>query len=273
MECFRRRRIGAIALLAVLTTVASAQEATTSSGGSGSQATTSATGEGAHSVYKSQVFVVKHRRPRSLVEVLQPLRSGTSGTDISPSDEFGTISVRDFPENIATIGEAIKRLDVAEPARADVDLHLHVLLASQNGPSVDLPPEIKNAIGQLQNTLSFKSFTLLAPIVQRTREGSDGFAGTGEVSDVQIARSGSADVGHYFVAYSYGTKGVSQSTDSSGTTRLDLEHFVFELTGQLGKARIESNLSLRDGEQVVVGTAMLRNGQALVLVLSAKGVK
>src|SRR4051794_2787771 len=63
---------------------------------------------------KSQIFEVRHRDPAALVAVLRPLGSGFAGATVAYSNEFRTLSVRDWPENIATIGEAIKRLDVAE---------------------------------------------------------------------------------------------------------------------------------------------------------------
>ena len=67
--------------------------------------------------FKSKVFEVKYRDPNSLANVVSRLGSGFKGAAISASSEFRTITVRDFPENLATIEEAIKRLDTpAAPA-------------------------------------------------------------------------------------------------------------------------------------------------------------
>ena len=214
-----------------------------------------------HREFKNQVFDVKHRDPAQLATAVKALGSGFRGATVSASRDFNTITVRDFPENIATICAAISRLDVAEQQRADVELHLHVLLASPDGTSSELPAEIRNAVAQLQNTLNYRAFTMLTPIVQRTREGFDGTLSSGAVElgppDRTIRQN-----------YRYGIRSLGKSADG----RVELNGFDFGTDGHLGEARIQSNLSLREGEQVVVGTASLR-GKALVLVLSAKTIK
>lgn len=214
-----------------------------------------------HREFKNQIFDVKHRDPAQLATVVKALGSGFRGATVSASRDFNTITVRDFPENIATIGAAVARLDVAEPQRADVELHLHVLLASPDGASSELPAEIRNAVTQLENTLNYRAFTMLTPIVQRTREGFDGTLSTGAVEfgppDRTIRQN-----------YRYGIRSLGKTADG----RVELNGFDFTTDGHLGEARIQSNLSLREGEQVVVGTASLR-GKALVLVLSARTIK
>src|SRR6266404_9485291 len=80
--------------------------------------------------FKGKVFDVKHREPRVLMDAVRPLGSGFKGATISWSDEFKTLTVRDFPENIASIEEALKRLDTPQPAQPDVELRMNVLIAS-----------------------------------------------------------------------------------------------------------------------------------------------
>src|SRR4029450_9105191 len=58
--------------------------------------------------FKGQIFDIKNRDPRELAQILKPLGSGFRVTIMQPNNEYKTITVRDFPENIATIGEAIK---------------------------------------------------------------------------------------------------------------------------------------------------------------------
>ena len=60
--------------------------------------------------FKNRVFEIKHRDPSSLVPVLRPLASGFKGATMAASSEYRTLSVRDFPENLATIEEAILAL-------------------------------------------------------------------------------------------------------------------------------------------------------------------
>src|SRR5438552_10761793 len=80
--------------------------------------------------FKSKVFEVKYRDAESLRRVLLTLGSGFKGASISPSSEFKTLTVRDFPENIAAIEEALKRLDTPAAPRPNIELHMHVLIAS-----------------------------------------------------------------------------------------------------------------------------------------------
>src|SRR5262245_34587554 len=86
--------------------------------------------------FKRQIFHIKHRDPHELVRIPQPLGSGFKGAIMQPNGEYSTITVRDFPENIATIAEAIKRLDVPlspkppRPAFPDIEVYAHILIAS-----------------------------------------------------------------------------------------------------------------------------------------------
>src|SRR5262245_24186161 len=66
--------------------------------------------------FKNKMFQLKHREPNTLRDVLKLLGSGYKGATISVNQEFKTITVRDFPENLAIIEEAINRLDIPQPA-------------------------------------------------------------------------------------------------------------------------------------------------------------
>src|SRR6266852_2581348 len=124
-----------------------------------------------NSGFKNRVFEVHNRMPEDLVPVIKLLTSGFKGAQLAASNEFRTITVRDFPENIAAIDEAIKRLDTPEAKRPDIELRMHVLLASNQGGTLSqYPADLKDAIKELQTTLNYKDYSLLTSIVQRTRE-------------------------------------------------------------------------------------------------------
>src|SRR6266550_2008146 len=100
-----------------------------------------------NSGFKNRVFEVQNRTPEDLVPVIKLLTSGFKGAQLSASNEFRTITVRDFPENIAAIDEAIKRLDTTEAARPDIELRMHVLLASNQGGTLsEYPADLKDVI-------------------------------------------------------------------------------------------------------------------------------
>src|SRR5713226_888903 len=229
-----------------------------------------------NSGFKNRVFEVHNRMPDDLVPVIRLLTSGFKGAELAASNEFRTITVRDFPENIAAIEEAIKRLDTPEVTRPDIELRMHVLLASnKEGASNQYPADLKDVVTELQKTLSFKEYTLLTSIVQRTRESR------GTRSSYVDGR-GSAEVGwpdssvpggtvKRISNYQYYANSVAL-TPSSGAAEIQLGEFTFSLSVPGTEARIHSDVRMRDGEKVVVGTAGFSD-KALILVMTARVLK
>jgi hypothetical protein len=222
--------------------------------------------------FKGKVFDIKHRDPRSLIDALQALGSGFKGATIRYSNEFKTITVRDFPENIAAIEEALKRLDTPQSPQSDIELRMHVLIASNvEGVTSQIPQDINDVVKQLQTTLNYKSYTNVATILQRIKNGSQFIQGQG-VAEVaaailQAERAQNAN-------YKYDIRSIALTADSTGGTVAQLENISFSITGSnvIGGGNIQTSLSVRGGEKVVVGTATLGN-KGLILVLSARVVK
>ena len=219
--------------------------------------------------FKSKVFDVKYRDPGSLANVLSRLTSGFKGAAISSSAEFKTITVRDFPENLATIEEAIKRLDTPAAARPDIELHMHVLLASNTGGSgVEVPAELKDVLAELRSTLNYKNYELAASVVQRLTETPRGLQGSG-TAEVPSANSGMANLG---MPYEYYIGAVTLVQNATGSPSVQIGEFSFSALTDKDHAKVTTALNLRDGEKVVVGTATIRS-RALVVVLTMKLVK
>ena len=225
--------------------------------------------------FKNRVFDVKNRMPEDLVPVIRLLTSGFKGAQLAASNEFRTITVRDFPENIAAIDEAIKRLDTPEVARPSIELRMHVLLASNSGAtSNQFPPELKDVMAELQTTLTYKDYALVTSIVQRTRD-SRGYRtgylegrGTAEVSWPTQA----GGVEKKISTYQFGANTVALTSTPAGAMEIQLGDFNFMLAGPGADAKIHSDVRIRDGEKVVVGTAGF-NDKALILVMTAKVLK
>lgn len=226
--------------------------------------------------FKGKVLEVKHRDPRSLVTLLSPLGSGFKGAELKPNSEFKTITVRDFPENIATIEEALKRLDVPMPTKAaeapkpDVEVYGYILIASQGDAAAsEYPKAIEDVIKQLQSNLTFKNYRLLTSIVQRTRIGGNiSSAGFAVFPDQTLAAN-----------YEFYIQGVGLENEMGSASPLIFNTLELRFNGQNsaqgqnpGNARLQTGLRLKDGEKVVVGTASLRD-KALILVLTTKVLK
>lgn len=222
--------------------------------------------------YRNRVFEIRHRDPESLLQVLGPLRSGSGGTTISASREFRTISLRDFPENIAAIEEALRRLDVPETTRPDIELRIHVLFASNTeGTSNDAPAELRDVIRQLQTTLNYRSYYLATSFIQRTREGAR-VNGNGSLEISRLLGTDASSPNASLI-YSYDIRSLSLApAAASQPPTVQLEQFSFQANGNIGTARIATSTGVRDGERVVIGTASLRD-KALILVLTARVIR
>jgi len=219
--------------------------------------------------FKSRVFEVKYRDPNSLASVISRLMSGFRGAAISSNAEFRTITVRDFPENLATIDEALKRLDTPADPRPNIELHMHVLIASNGaGASGEMPAELKDVITELRRTLNYKNYELTASVVQRLTETSTVLQGAG-TAEVPGISSPSTNNG---MPYEYYIRSVTLVPNVSGSPSVQIADFNFSAVAERDRARVQTALNIRDGEKVVVGTATIRN-RALVVVLTAKLIK
>ena len=226
--------------------------------------------------FKNRVFEVHNRTPEDLIPVLRLLTSGFKGAQVSASNEFRTIIVRDFPENIASIEEALKRLDTPEAPRSDIDLRMHVLIASQDeSPADQFPPELRDVVKQLQSTLSYKGYRLIATVINRVKDGRR-INGQG-IPDVSAfaAKVEGREIG---ATYNYNIGPVTITTGAGGASSIQLEDLRFSLKTNAftPSSYLDTNVStsatLRDAERVVVGTATLKD-KGLILIVTAKVIK
>lgn len=216
--------------------------------------------------FKSKVFTISNRDVGNLVNVVRPLLSGFKGSAISGNSEFKTITVRDFPENIAGIEEALKRLDTPGAPRSNIELHMHILVASNNGAATEqLPAELKDVVTQLRATLTYKNYELAASVVQRLTETPRGLRGSG-IAQISSGQPGAPNLG---VPYEYTISSVSLAQNPAGAATIQIGEFLFLTVSEKERAQVQTALNLRDGEKVVVGTATIRD-RALIVVLTAK---
>jgi hypothetical protein len=231
--------------------------------------------------FKGQIFEIKHRRPQEIIRAITPLGSGFKGATVTYNDETQTISVRDFPENIAAIEEAIKRLDTPQSARVEssVELSIQVLLTRTDAPPnlipTPPPPYLNDVIKQMQNTFAFKDYQLVATIVQRAKTHSrlqGGYAVFGKGNALWIEsykrEDGGLDSQQGKADYEYRASGIEVSSNSSDGGKIQIDNFFF----RFGAAEVQTDLEVRDGEKLVVGTASWGN-KAMILVLTAKVLK
>jgi len=229
--------------------------------------------------FQNRVFEVKNRDPQSLVNVLSLLGSGFKGAVMWPNREFRTITVRDFPENIAVIEEAIRRFDQPEPARPGIEFRVQFLLASNDEAAAgQLPAELNEVARQLQSTLGYKSFSLMGSQVLRSKEGS-GLTHNKGVADLRL--SPNTEAGRLPATYAYHVREVRIEARSGASPRVLADEFNFQMRVPVPQGPekysfqeigFQSPILIREGERVVVGTAGIAD-KSVVVVLSATTVK
>jgi len=218
--------------------------------------------------FASRVFEVKHRDPGDIASVVRPLGSGYRGAAVTYNRDFKTITVRDFPENIAAIEAALKRLDVPEASKPDVELRLWVLVASNGETSGGrFPDELKEAVAALKGTLTYKSYSLAGSFVQRVRDGARGIHGEG-VTDLGTSVNGKAS---RQMQLEYHINSLSLEPAGTGPSTVRLDGFSMSLVGG-GRAQLKTDATLREGEKVVLGTSTVQD-RALVVVVSGRIVR
>ena len=230
--------------------------------------------------FKTKIIEVKYRNPDALYQVLRNLGSGVKGSLVSPNSDFKTLTVRDYPENIATMEEAVKRLDTPEAARPDIELHVHILVAwnvAKGGN--EYPAELNDVIKQLQGTLAYKSYSLMASAIQRAKE-SGRVSGNSGVAESKLFNvdvpAGSP------IFYEYNLDSISVQPAAGGQSQVQVGNFGFNMRvplnvgGDSGHPAIQyqnvgfrTPVSVREGERVVVGTTTMGD-KGLIVVLSAR---
>lgn len=228
---------------------------------------------------KNRVFQIKYRDPEGLVNVLRLLASA-AGT-MSYNNEFKTITVRDFPENIATIGEAINRLDTPLPASPSIEFHVHILIATTTAAATttQFPSELNDVIKQLQNTLSYKNYYVMTSDVLRTKTGGQQGVNNKGVADFKLNTESAAR--NSPIIYEYKAQPVTINTGEAGASVAQIGTFSFEMRipievnpGQIQYEPVgfRTPVSVREGEKVVVGTTTMQD-KAVIVVITARTLR
>ena len=230
-------------------------------------------------MFQNRVYEVRNRDPQSLLRVLAPLGSGFRGAVMSANSDFRTITVRDFPENLAVVEEAIRRFDQPEAVRPGIEFRVHLLVASnEEAPPGRLPAELADVARQLQSSLGYKSFSLMGSQVLRSKEGP-GITHNKGIANLKAPGDTPASKNPVF--YSYNIRGLRIETPPAAPGRIQVEDFNLQMSIPLSlgddktvyqDVGFQSPVSLREGERVVVGTTSIAD-KSVVVVLSATTVR
>ena len=222
--------------------------------------------------FRNKVFMIANRPPNDIASAIKLLGSGFLGAGLSVNSELRTITARDFPENLAAMEDAIKRLDkpAAEP---NVELKVSVLIGSKTPlQSAAVPDDLAPVVKQLQSTLTYTHFGLMTASVHRTKP-STGLEGSGVAEPTLLGMTAVQDRP---VLYSFAVRNIA--IDMTGDrARIDIGKFQFSMRVpidlgnnglQYQPVGFETPVSIRENEKVVIGTTTMGE-KALIVVVTA----
>jgi hypothetical protein len=219
--------------------------------------------------FKGKIFDVHNRNPHDLADAIRLLGSGFKGATLVVSTELHTITVRDFPENIAVMEEALKRLDHAV-STPDITLNIAVLIGSKTplAGAGAVPDDLAPVVKQLQSALRYSNYGLLTSTMHRTKPGS-GIDNSG-VAEPALVGMTAHEGQPIFYSYAF-------SQISLGEQSINVEKFIFSMRVpvEVGNGGVQyqnvgfnTPVSIRQNEKVVIGTTTMGD-KALIVVVTA----
>lgn len=202
---------------------------------------------------QQRVFMLKYADARSISSVLEIF-----GYGIKANPDLHVVAVSAPPDAMAAVEDAIKRLDVPAAAPKDIDLVVYLMMASPQ-PSADggLPPDLQPIADEVKKIFAYKSFRLLDSILLRTQPGN------------RATASGTIPTGDPETKYHFEVQPASVTEDPEGRL-VRLNNLNLSMSGGNNQAEIRTEITVREGQRVVVGKSNMGTGGSLILVVTAK---
>ncbi len=223
--------------------------------------------------FRNKVFAIQNRDARTIAASVKLLGSGFKGADLSVNQELRTITVRDFPENLAAMEDAIKRLDQPAAPVPDMQLRISVLIGSKTPlPNASIPEELAPVVKQLETTLRYAHYGLMTTTVHRTKVGT-GIEGSGVAEPTLLGVKAEQSRP---IFYTYQLRGITLNTPADRAS-IAIDNFAFSMRVPLdvGNGSIqyqsvgfETPVAVKEGEKVVIGTTTMFD-KALIVVVTA----
>lgn len=215
-----------------------------------------------------RIFVLKYADPIALADVLRVF-----GATVVANTGLHAVAVAStFPDVIASVDDAINRLDVPGSAPQNIELTAYYIIggtiASPLGSA--LPKDLDPAAGELSKTSAYKNYRLLDALTIRMRTGQGaataGTAGTVGAGSPQIAtdfqiRAATLSTDSASVRIDRLAAGVKMPVAAGGN-----QYSVSDLT-------FDADLDVKPNQLVIAGRTGMNKDQALFLVLTARVVK
>jgi hypothetical protein len=224
--------------------------------------------------YRSKVFEVHNHDARDIASSVKLLGSGFKGSALSVNNDMHTITVRDFPENVAAIEGAIARLDQPMANAPDIEMKISVLIGSKTAlpGAATVPDDLAPVVKQLESTLRYAHYGLMTATVQRTKPGN-GVNGSGVAEPTLLGmtvREGQP------ILYTYRLRRITAAGGEKPSIDIDNFEFSMRVPIALGGTNgmqyqsvgFETPVSIHQNEKVVIGTTTMGD-KALIVVVTA----
>jgi len=204
--------------------------------------------------FKQRIFQLKYADVRDLANVLTVF-----GYGVQPNRDLHVLAVSAPAEAMAAIEDAVKRLDVPTASPKDIELTVYLVVASEAAGGENLPPDLQPVAVELKKIFAYKGFRLLDSILLRTQAGNRAVA-NGVIRQPNEGKT----------PYSFTVQPTAVNDDPKGRLiRLDNLKLNLRVPGG-DDAGILTEITVREGQRVVVGKSNMGPDQALILVVTAK---
>ena len=219
---------------------------------------------------QTAVFVLQHADAKAVAKLLADFTEYMGGS-IKANGDGHSLAVVGTKELVAAVGEALKRLDTDQAAKADrpVELTFHLLWLTKNGQiDAELPSELKGVAAQLKQV--YRGVRLVGTSVIRTTEGKHNrIQGVGDLpGDVNVTKIGyEVNFGELRLIYGSDAKTWMIQLAVSLRAQLRVE------TAKWETFELSSCLAIHGTQPVAVASTNTGvDGASLCLVVSAKVV-
>jgi hypothetical protein len=215
-----------------------------------------------------RVFVLKYADPVAMADLLRVF-----GVKVAANTDAHAVAVVSaFPDLIASVDDAIQRLDVPASAPQNIELTgYYILGANTNSPlGSALPKDLESVTSELTTTSGLKNYRLLDALTVRLR--------TGQGADTS-GTAGPVAAGSPLIATDFRVRSATVSADGA-TVRLDrltagVKMPVAAAGGQYTSSDLSLNadLDIKPGQKTLAGRVGMARDQALFLILQARIAK
>jgi hypothetical protein len=210
---------------------------------------------------RSEVLHLKYYSGNRMMGLVQNYLSRDGR--VSPGPDEKILIVKDFPENIARIRQAVAEVDVKP---ADLLFTVQLVLGSEQ-PDKDLATMATSdpIIKELRNVLKYNQYSLLDTSVMRALDQQDAEVRLGEKGDFQLWLRPKVvkDEKSALIQTEVRLRMVRIAGLPPNATSAKPEYITTDLIG--------TTLNIKSGDKTVVGVSKLDGtGKALILIISGK---